>query len=39
MINVVCFEHFGLIRVGDPFGQQDVGALTLKAEITASDGF
>ena len=36
MQNLAHFEHFGSIRVGDPFGPQFMGAYALKVETRVS---
>ena len=36
MQNLAHFEHFGSIRVGDPFGPQFMGAYALKVEPRVS---
>ena len=36
MQNLAYFEHFGSIRVGDPFGSQFMGAYALKVETRVS---
>ena len=36
MQNLAHFEHFGSNRVGDPFGQQFIGAYAIKVETRVS---